>query len=397
MIIFPLVFGKHHIRPRPHPRTQKISMPSGENDNSQAAECHRQSFPIIDGFNLPTMTDILITGIGHYLPPKQVANEDLPVDYPVDGGGIEKRTGIRTRHYIEGRVYTSDIATLAARAALKHAGLAAEQLDCIITATLSPDYCFPGIGVYIQDKLGCAHIPAYDVRNQCTGFLYALNIARAFVKGGLHQNILVVGAEVQSRALGKTEMHSHITPLFGDGAAAVIVSSTAHTNSFVASVDDVELYADGSGADKLRQRVWDISLDSFMDWQQVCESEQEMWFAEMDGQFIFRRAVKEMTKATRNTLKKHNMTIEDVDLIICHQANLNINKTVTSILEVPPEKMPNNIDRVGNTTAASIPLLLSESLADGKVHPGHKILLVTFGSGLTWGTSLLTVQHAAAN
>lgn len=342
-----------------------------------------------------TEPQTLITGIGHYLPPKQVANKDLPVEYTVDSAGIEKRTGVRTRHYTEGGVYTSDIAKLAAEKALKSAGLSSDQLDCIIAATLSPNYCFPGIGVYVQDNLGCSHIPAYDIRNQCSGFLYALNIAHAFIKCSMHKNILVVGAEIQSHGLGRTKLHSHITPLFGDGAAAVIVSSEAQAQNFVATVDDIELYADGSGADKLRQRVWDISMDSFIDWRKTCKSEEEMWYAEMDGQYIFRRAVKEMTKATRKTLKNHNMRIEDIDLVVCHQANLNINKTVASILGVSPGKMPNNIDRVGNTTAASIPLLLSELLRDGKVHPGHKILMIAFGSGLTWGTSFLRVLKAA--
>jgi len=339
------------------------------------------------------MPQAFITAIGHYLPPLKVINKDLPVDYPIDSQGIEKRTGIRSRHYVEGRVYTSDLAKQAAEAALESAQLDSSELDCIITATLSPDYCFPGIGVYLQNKLGCGPIPAYDVRNQCTGFLYALNIARAFAQTSFYKNILVVGAEVHSHALGKTEMHSHITPLFGDGAGAVIVSNEERVSDFIASIEDIELHSDGSGANKLRQRVWDISLNPFMDHQQLGESAEQMWYAEMDGQYIFRRAVKEMSKAVRQTLKQQGLGLEDIHLVIAHQANLNINNTVAAVLGLPEEKMPHNIDRVGNTTAASIPLLLSELHNDGKLAKNNKLMLVAFGSGLTWGTSLLTVQR----
>lgn len=337
------------------------------------------------------MSQSFITAIGHYLPPLKVTNEDLPVRYSVDSEGIEKRTGIRSRHYVEGRVYTSDLAKKAAEIALENGQIESTELDCIITATLSPDYCFPGIGVYLQDKLGCGSIPAYDVRNQCSGFLYALNTARAFAESSIYRNILVVGAEVHSHALGKTEMHSHITPLFGDGAGAVIVTNEKRKTNFVAAIEDIALHSDGSGADKLRQRVWDISLSPFMDYEQLGESAEQMWYAEMDGQYIFRRAVKEMSRAVKQTLKRQRLGLDDIHLVIAHQANLNINNTVAAVLGLDAEKMPYNIDRVGNTTAASIPLLLSELHNDGKIAAGNKLMLVAFGSGLTWGTALLTV------
>ena len=169
----------------------------------------------------------------------------------------------------------------------------------------------------------------------------------------------------------------------------MIVSNSNRSQDFVARIEDIELYADGSGADKLRQRIWDMSIDPFLDWKQVCSNQQEMIYAEMDGQYIFRRAVKEMSKAIKKTLKRKDMSLDDIDMIIAHQANLNINNTIASILNVPSQKMPHNIERVGNTTAASIPLLLSELHKDGKIKPDNKLLLVAFGSGLTWGTGLI--------
>jgi 3-oxoacyl-[acyl-carrier-protein] synthase-3 len=317
-----------------------------------------------------------------------VTNAELPATLGVDPAGVTKRTGIEARHYAD-KVYTSELATHAARAALAHARLEVSDLDCIVAATLSPNYAFPGIGVYVQHKLGFPPIPAYDVRNQCSGFLYALNVARAFVVAGMHRRLLLSCAELQSHALGHTEMHAHITPLFGDGAASVIVSDEASPHGLSFAVDYVRVYSDGVGADRLRQRVWDVSCDPFMDWRRVAKSQEEMLHCEMDGQFIFRRAVAGMADAGRAALKACDLTMADIDWVVPHQANLNINKTVGSVLKLPPEKLLSNIQRVGNTTAASIPILLSESVAAGTIRSGHRVMCLAFGSGLTWGAALL--------
>lgn len=330
-----------------------------------------------------------ITGLGHHLPARVVRNQDLPGGMGDDPAGITKRTGIEERRYAEVGVYTSDLAAEASRAALASAGLAAGDLDAIVAATLSPDYAFPGIGVYVQHKLGCEPVPAYDIRNQCSGFLYGLNVARAFVAAGVHRRVLLACAELHSHALGKTEMHAHITPLFGDGAASVIVSDEASPRGGGFAIDYVRVHSDGSGANRLRQRVWDVSQDPFMDWSAVAKSPDEMWYAEMDGQFIFRKAVAGMSEAARVALKAAGLTLGDVDWVVPHQANLNINKTVGSVLKLPPSKLLSNIQRVGNTTAASIPLLLSESVTAGTIRPGHRVLCLAFGSGLTWGAALL--------
>jgi 3-oxoacyl-[acyl-carrier-protein] synthase-3 len=332
---------------------------------------------------------IYITGVGHYLPPRQVTNADLPAPLNADPDGIRKRTGIESRHWVEGRVYTSDLAANAGRAALSAAKLEPGDIDCVIAATLSPDYAFPGIGVYAQQKLGMEKIPCYDVRNQCSGFLYSLNTARAFVASGVYRKVLVLCAELHSHAMGKTVLHQHITPLFGDGAAAVVVSGEPGPNGNL-SLDWLKVYADGKGADRLRQRVWDISCEPFMDWTQVAESSELMWHAEMDGQFIFRRAVDGMAKVANECLEANGIAMKDIAWVIPHQANLNINKTVASVLKLPPERMLSNIQRVGNTTAASIPILLSETLAAGTIKKGDRILTLAFGAGLTWGAGLLT-------
>lgn len=337
------------------------------------------------------MTTPYITGIGHYLPPRVVSNADLPAPLNQDPAGITKRTGIEQRHWAD-NVYTSDLAVSASLAALTSANLEPADLDCIIAATLSPDHAFPGIGVYIQDKLGADTIPAYDVRNQCSGFLYAINVARAFVTAGIYRKVLVACAELQSHALGKTEMHAHITPLFGDGAASVIVTAEPATGPCNLSIDYVRVWSDGSGAHRLRQRVWDVSVDPFMDYAQLGETSESMWHAEMDGQFIFRKAVAGMAGAAKKAVESQGLTLDQIDWVIPHQANLNISKTVGSVLKLPPEKLLSNIQRVGNTTAASIPLLLSESLQGGVIQPGHKVLSVAFGAGLTWGAAIFEAR-----
>jgi len=336
----------------------------------------------------------LIIGVGHYLPDNIVRNEDLPASLEADPAGITKRTGIVERRWVKGRVYTSDMGVDAAKQALADARLEAKDIDCIVAATLSPDYIFPGIGVYIQTKLGLNNIPAYDVRVQCSGFLYALQMARAFLVAGIHKRILIVCAELQSHGLGLTPEYVGVSPLFGDGAGAVIVAAepAPGREGLTFQVESLNCYSDGSGADRLRQRVWDISVSPMVDWTQVTKTQAELIYTEMDGQFIFRRAVKNMTEAGREAVAQAGLTLADVSWLLPHQANLNISKTICSVLKFPLERLLSNIHRVGNTTAASIPILLSETIAEGKLEPGDKILTVAFGAGLTWGAGVLSVH-----
>ncbi len=335
----------------------------------------------------------MIIGVGHYLPDNIVRNEDLPPPLNADPEGITKRTGIVERRWA-GRIYPSDMGAEASRRALADAKLEAKDLDCIIAATLSPDYIFPGIGVYIQRKLGIDRIPAFDVRNQCSGFLYSMQMARAFIQTGIYKRILVVCAELQSHGMGMTAEYVGITPLFGDGAGAVVVSTeaTPGREGLTFALESLNVYADGGGADRLRQRVWDMSVNPMLDWTQVTKTEAELRYTEMDGQYIFRKAVAKMSEAGREAVEQAGLTLADITWVLPHQANLNISKTIISVLKIPAEKLLSNIQRVGNTTAASIPILLSETIAEGKIKPGDRILTVAFGAGLTWGGGVLTAR-----
>jgi 3-oxoacyl-[acyl-carrier-protein] synthase-3 len=331
-----------------------------------------------------------IAGVGHYLPPRKVANAELPHPFNQEPELITRMTGVETRHWVDGRVYTSDLAAEAARSALVDARIDATELDCIVAATLSPDYAFPGIGVYTQTKLEQERIPAYDVRNQCSGFLYSLNVACAFVRAHVYRRVLLTCAEIHSHGMGRTEIHRHVSPLFGDGAGAVIVSDEERSGGGRFRVDYVKVGADGRGADRLRLRIWDISIEPSMDWTQVSDSTDVMWHPEMDGPFIFKNAVTGMTEAAKECLAALDLTVADLAYVLPHQANLRICRAVATALRLPPEKLLANIQRVGNTTAASIPILLSESVAEGRFRTGDRVLVLAYGSVLTWGAALLT-------
>jgi 3-oxoacyl-[acyl-carrier-protein] synthase III len=401
-----------------------------------------------------------IVGIGHHLPANVVRNEDLPAPLNEDPEGIERRTGITERRWENEKRYPSDLGTDAAIAALADAGWAAADVDCIIASTISPDHMFPGIGCYIQRKLEIPGIPAYDLRAQCSGFLYGINMARAFITSGIYKKILLVCAEIQSRGLGNRPEDAGVTPLFADGAAAVCItgpeapparssaqgpgeaapsrvsadaaqvggssaqgpgeavpsrvsadaaqvggSSAQGPGEAVPSrvsaddpkgrrirIDELFVAADGRGADRLRQRIWDLSVKPFSDWTLFASSHADCWNPYMEGQYVFRQAISGMSKASKKLLEEAKLSLDDVDWLLPHQANLNITKTVASVLSFPMERVLSNIQTRGNTTSASIPLLLSESLADGKVKVGQRVLATAFGAGLTWGACLLVVE-----
>lgn len=297
---------------------------------------------------------------------------------------IVQRTGIRERRYVEeDGIGSSDLAVPASKRALEAACVDAKDLDCIVFATLSADHVFPGNACFLQRKLGVPGIAAIDIRNQCTGFLYSLSVADAWVKTGQFRRVLVVGAEVHSTGLEFADRGRDVTVIFGDGAAAVVVGPTDEPGRGVLST---HLHADGSGAEEL--------------WCEVCASKHnprithEMLdagrqYPKMNGKQVFRWACEKMPEAAEEALSKNGLTIADVDLVIPHQANLRINEMVMSRLGVPPEKVYNNIMRYGNTTAASIPLCLSEAIAEGKAKKGDLVLMVAFGAGFTWGSALV--------
>ena len=329
------------------------------------------------------MTTARILGVGRYLPEKRVTNLDMEKMFETSDEWIQQRSGIVERRFAEEGVYCSDLALEASREALKNAGMKAEDLDFIIFATLSPDHHFPGTGCYLQKKMGLADIGCMDIRNQCTGFLYSLAVANAFVKIGMYKRILVVGAEIHSSAMNFTFEGRDVAVLFGDGAGAVIVGPSDDPSRGILSC---HLHADGNYADILKLDIWDISKKPYITHQAIDEG--HIW-PKMVGKEVFRTAVTKIPEAIEEALQANDLKAEDIDLFIPHQANLRINQFAALRLGVPEEKFYSNIQRYGNTTAASIPICLSELLEQGTVKEGDLIMMVAFGSGFTWGTSVI--------
>jgi len=335
-----------------------------------------------------------ISGTGFHVPDRRVTNDDLIRQYGIESTHewIVKRTGIEERRFAEEGVRTSDLGVLAAEKAIARAGIAKTDLDMIIFATLSPDHCFPGAGVYLQQKLGLCDgpdakfVPALDIRNQCSGFLYGLGTATSMVQSGACKNVLVVGAEIHSAATDLSTRGRGVSALFGDGAGAVIVSATEEDRGIRAW----KLGADGRGADILAQKIWDIGKRPFI--PQDAEGRgivaPEMMWAQMDGKVVFKNAVERMIGVLMEVCMAAGCTGNDIDLFCFHQANLRINQYIQQTLGIPDEKVVHNIQRFGNTTAATIPMLLAEAEETGKLKRGMKVAMVAFGSGFTWGGAI---------
>ncbi|MCC6642632.1 MAG: ketoacyl-ACP synthase III [Deltaproteobacteria bacterium] len=326
-----------------------------------------------------------IAGTGAYVPPRIVTNQDL-IDAGIDttDAWIRSRTGIEARRFAADGEGPSDMAVPAVRDAVESAGLQIEDIDFIIFATLSPEHAFPGSGCYLQAKLGLPGIPALDVRNQCSGFLYALGCARGLVSSGMARNVVVVGAEKHSAAMDFSTEGRAISCLFGDGAGAVVVRGSEDPRRGIRSL---RLGADGRFADALAQKVWDTRNSPFIptdaDGRGIVE--KDMLWARMDGKRVFRSAVETMIGSVVSTCRENEIEVAELDLLVCHQANLRINEYVRDQLGMPPEKVPSNIEKYANTTAATIPILLAELERDGRLKPGMNVALVAFGSGFTWG------------
>ncbi len=339
------------------------------------------------------MRNAFISGTGFYAPPRAVTNEDLRTRYGIDTthDWIVQRTGIEERHFADDGVGTADLAVPAAEQALARAGLDKKDIDLIVFCTLSPDAVFPGSGVFLQRKLGLCDmgrfIPALDVRNQCSGFLYGLSTATAMVRSGAYKHVLLVGAETHSAALDLSTRGRQVASLFGDGAGAVIVSATDEDRG----VRTVHLGSDGRFAEILCQRVWDISKRPFIPQNEegVGQVSPEMMWAHMDGKQVFRHAVERMIGSLMQVMQSQQITLKDIDLFMFHQANLRINQFIQQQIGAPEEKFVNNIQRYGNTTAATLPSLMHEAEVEGKLRRGMKVALVAFGSGFTWGAAII--------
>jgi 3-oxoacyl-[acyl-carrier-protein] synthase III len=339
------------------------------------------------------MPNAYISGVGFNPAANVVKNDDLRTKYGIetDHEWIEKRTGIHERRFAEEGIGPSDLAVVASEQALAKAGLKATDLDLILFATLSPEMAFPGSGVFLQRKLGLCDagkfVPAMDIRNQCSGFLYGLATANAFIRSGTAKHVLVVGGEVHSAALDLTTRGRTVSSLFGDAAGAVVVSATDEDRG----IRGTWLGADGRHAEVLCQRVWDMTKRPYMpqDAQGNGISSPEMMWAKMDGKQVFRNAVERMITVLMQACWEHKLTPKDIDLFCFHQANLRINEYIAGQMGLPPEKVISNIQRYGNTTAATIPSLLFEAEQDGRLKPGMKVACVAFGSGFTWGCALI--------
>ncbi len=331
----------------------------------------------------------IIQGVGHFVPEKVVTNDDLSSYLSTSDEWIVQRTGIRERRYVEDGVGASDLALEASRQALARAGLGPKDIDCIIFATLSPDINFPGSACLLQTKLGCGQIAALDIRTQCTGFLYGLQTADAYIRAGVYRHVLLVGAEVHSTGIEFADRGRDVTVLFGDGAGAAVLGAAEGEGS---AADRGLLYtrvaADGAGARELCVIAPTSARKPRLTPQMLDDG---LHYPYMNGKLVFRWATEKMPEVAIEAMQATGLGVGDVTWFVPHQANLRINELVARKLGIPDERCWNNIVRYGNTTAATIPIGLSELWEQGKLRPGDLVLMAGFGSGFTWGSALLRV------
>lgn len=328
-----------------------------------------------------------ILSTGMHVPPGLVTNNDLARLMDTSDEWIRQRTGIEQRHWVDAHTTTSDLALKASEAALKNAGLDKSEIDMIILATLSPDHEFPGTACFLQKKLGVPGIPALDVRQQCTGFIYSLSIADQFIRNGVYKHILVVGAEVHSKGLEKNDRGRDVSVLFGDGAGAVILGATEVTDpSKDSHILSTHIHADGTHAEEL----WTPApgAGNSADRVGAAEVAEGLHYPKMNGKTVFLHAVKRMPEALQEALDQNKIRPDEVDLFVFHQANLRINDMIAKQFQIPEHKVFNTIQKFANTTAATIPIGLDEAVRAGKLKKGMLVASAAFGSGFTWGSAL---------
>jgi 3-oxoacyl-[acyl-carrier-protein] synthase-3 len=330
-----------------------------------------------------------ISGTGMYVPERVVTNQELVEQYGIGTthNWIVQRSGIEERRFADEGIGTSDLAAQAAAEAISSAGLSKSDIDMILFCTLSPEHAFPGAGVYMQDKLGMHGVPAMDIRNQCSGFLYGLGTATSMVESGAVHHVLLIGAELHSHGIDMSTRGRTVACLFGDGAGAVVVSATVEERG----VRWWKLGADGKYADVLCQKVWDNRKNPYITVDEAGRGivpADHLW-PQMQGKVVFKHAVEKMTASLMELCVDNSLDVSDLDLLFFHQANLRINQFILQQLDLPEDKAPSNIQKYGNTTAATIPMLLAECQRDGRLQRGMKVACVAFGSGFTWGGALL--------
>lgn len=329
-----------------------------------------------------------IIGLGYYVPENVVTNDDLSKIMETNDEWIQERTGIKERrHVIKGDGDTTTIMGVkAAKIAIERAGIDKNDIDFIVFATLSPDYYFPGPGVLVQRDLGIGTVGALDVRNQCSGFIYGISVADQYIKSGMYKNVLVVGAELHSHGLDMTTRGRGVSVIFGDGAGAAVLSReennqkgilSTHLHSEGRHAEELSLIAPGMG----KRWVNDIIADN--------DPNDESYFPYMNGQFVFKNAVVRFSEVITEGLSKNQLGPKDIDMLIPHQANLRISQFIQKKFGLRDDQVFNNIMRYGNTTAASIPIALTEAWEQGKIKEGNLVVLAAFGSGFTWGSVII--------
>ncbi len=327
-----------------------------------------------------------MVGTGMYVPERVVTNDDLASLMDTSDEWIQQRTGIRERRWITPGQEPSDLAEAACRQALEQAELEIGDIDYILLATLSSEHEFPGTSFFLHEKLAAGEIPCIDLRAQCSGFLYALDFADAMIQSGKCRRIMVVGCEVHSTGIDVTTRGRDVAVIFGDGAGAVILEANDSKDD-PAGLLQVRMHAEGRHA----RRLWIEAPASGNTPHRITTEmiEEGRHFPQMEGRYVFKHAVTRMPEVLMESLSAASIKIEDVGLFLFHQANLRINEFVAQKLEIPDDKVFSNIQRFGNCSAASIPMLLAECTRNGKLRAGQVACLTAFGSGFTWGSAVL--------
>src|SRR3989338_5521207 len=330
------------------------------------------------------MNKAVFLGLGHYVPPRVVTNKDLEKMMDTTDEWIQQRTGIQERHYVGEGMGNIEMSYEATQMALQRAGLKIQDIDFIILGTLSPEYAFPGTACFLQEKLGIPNIPVLDIRQQCTGFIYGLSIADQYIKTGMYKKILLVGTEVHSTGLEFATRGRDIAVLFGDGAGVAILGAVSEGEK--RGVLSTHLHADGRFAKELWTEIPASRYHPRITHQHI---EEGSWYPKMNGRSVFVAAVKKFEEVIGEALDHNKVRKEDVALFVFNQANLRIVENVCEKMKIPLEKTFNNIQKYGNTTAASIPLALSEAWGAGRIQKNDLVCLCAFGSGYTWASALI--------
>ena len=329
------------------------------------------------------MPNPYISGTGFYLPPRIVTNDELSSYMDTTDEWIQERTGIKERRYVEKGVGPSDLAIPATEQALKAAGLTVSDIDFIIFATSTPDFYAPGSGCVLQEKMGFNEIGALDIRVQCSGFIYGLSIAEQYIRTGNFKNILLIGAEVQSTAMNLTDEGRDTAIIFGDGAGAAIISATEENKGILST----HMHSEG----KYLKELWLEAPASNAGHPRITREvlDEGKQYLKMNGKEVFRHAITRFPEVINEALEANNLTSENINLLIPHQANLRITQMVQKRLGLSNDQVFSNIHKYGNTTAATIPIALAEAFNEGRINDGDLVVLAAFGAGFTWASAVI--------